>query len=158
MQGRWGDGVSRETALDWLLESMQLLGEEAKKQEIVFLYEPLNRYESNLFNRQEDAFHWLQQNKIPNVKLLCDLFHMNIEEVSIGEALKKVGPLIGHVHFVDTNRQAVGFGHLNVSEVAAALKQCGYGGYLAAECLPLPDSMAAAQQTMASFKHWFSRD
>ena len=45
------------------------------------------------------------------MKLLADLFHMNIEEANLAEAIRAAGSHIGHVHFADSNRRAAGMGH-----------------------------------------------
>src|SRR5262245_31664448 len=50
MQGRWGDGVTKESALGYLGEAMLELGEHAAKRKQVLLYESINRYETNLIN------------------------------------------------------------------------------------------------------------
>jgi sugar phosphate isomerase/epimerase len=86
------------------------------------------------------------------VKLLADLYHMNIEEVNLAEAIRKVGPLVGHVHFADSNRKAAGMGHTDFASIVVALREVGYSGYLSAEVLPLPDSDTAAKQTIESFR------
>jgi len=151
MQGRWGDGVVREQAVGWLSEAMEELAERAARHGLPLLYEPLNRYETNLFTRQAEAAAFLRSLRAQNVNLLCDLFHMNIEESSIADALRAAGPLVGHVHFVDSNRLAMGFGHIDVAPIMAALREIGYAGYLSGEVLPLPDSVAAAKQTMKAF-------
>lgn len=154
MQGRWGDGVTREQALDWLGEALAALSERAERYGVPLLYEPLNRYETNLFNRQGEAAVFLRALRSRNVKLLCDLFHMSIEESSIAVALRAAGPLVGHVHFADSNRQAIGLGHTDMPPIMAALRDIKYDGYLSAEILPLPDSVSAARQAMESFRRW----
>ena len=53
-------GVAREQALAWLGEALDALGELAAAHGVRFLYEPLNRYETNLFNRQRDAADFLR--------------------------------------------------------------------------------------------------
>jgi sugar phosphate isomerase/epimerase len=156
MQGRWGDGVTREQALAWLGEALTELGEYAARHGHSLLYEPLNRYETNILTRQGEAAAFLRSLRTQNVKLLCDLFHMNIEESSMAEAFRTAGSLVGHVHFVDSNRLAVGFGHTDMAPIMAALRDIGYTGYLAAEVLPLPDSEAAAEQSIRSFRKWAS--
>jgi sugar phosphate isomerase/epimerase len=83
---------------------------------------------------------------------LADLFHMNIEESDLPAALREVGPLLGHVHFADSNRRAIGFGHTAIAPVIAALREIGYTGALSAEILPLPDAATAARQTLHSFQ------
>jgi sugar phosphate isomerase/epimerase len=119
---------------------------------VPLLYEPLNRYETNLLNRQLDAAQFLETRGIGNVKLLCDLFHMNIEEVSNAATLRACGRHVGHVHFADSNRRAIGFGHTDAAPVLAALRDIGYAGYLSGEILPLPDSEAAAAQTIQAIR------
>lgn len=157
MQGRWGDGVSRQQVLSWLADALNELGENAAKHNVPLLYEFLNRYESNLFNTAEDSLAFLRMFHTQNVKLLCDLFHMNIEERDVPGALRLVGPKLGHVHFVDTNRRAVGFGHLDAGAVAQALRDAGYDGFVSAEALPVPDGETAARQTLAAFQKYFPR-
>ena len=152
MQGRWGGDVSKEQALAWLREELDQLGPRAHALESTLLLEPLNRYESNLFNTVAETLAFLDTLRTKNVKLLCDLFHMNLEEADIAAALRLAGPRLGHVHFADSNRQAIGFGHADAAPVIAALKDIGYAGYLSGEILPLPDSEAAAAQTIKAIR------
>ncbi len=156
MQGRWGDGVPREQSLNWLAEALNELGERAKKNHVPLLYEPLNRYETNLLMRVSEARSFLDTLEPQNILLLCDLFHMNIEEPDIAAALRLAGNKLGHVHFADSNRQAIGFGHTDIAPIAEALRSMNYQNYISAEILPLPDSDAAAKQTILSFRKWFS--
>ena len=151
MQGRCPAGIAREQALSWLGEALEDLGEFASGLGVTLLYEPLNRYETNLFHRLGEAAAWLRTLRTRNVRLLADLFHMNIEEVSLEDAVREAGSLIGHVHFADSNRRAVGFGHTDVVPVIAALREVEYDGYLSAEVLPWPDPSTAARQTRDAF-------
>jgi sugar phosphate isomerase/epimerase len=157
MQGRFEGNVSREQALDWLREALEELAPRARARGVPLLYEPLNRFETNLLNVTADAVAFLGTLHANNVKLLSDLFHMNIEESSLADALRAGGPHIGHIHFVDSNRRAIGFGHTDVAAVARALRDIGYAGFLSAEALPLPDSATAAKQTIAAFRKFFPR-
>lgn len=152
MQGRWGDGINRETALDWLGESVAHLGEHARQFGTFLLYEPLNRYETNLLTTQADGAAFLKKAGATNAKLLADLFHMNIEEVDLAATLRDVAGYVGHIHFVDSNRRPAGGGHTDFRPVVAALKETGYDGYLSAEALPYPDSESAARATLAAFR------
>lgn len=152
MQGRWGDGVSREQALAWLAEALEQLGPRAYQHGVPFLYEFLNRYETNLFNRIEDSLAFIAPLRTRNVKLLADLFHMNIEESDLAAAIRQAGPMIAHVHFADSNRRAIGLGHTSMAPIIEALKDIGYASYLSAEIFPFPDSDQAAAQTIKAFK------
>jgi sugar phosphate isomerase/epimerase len=81
---------------------------------------------------------------------------MNLEERSIAGALREAGPLVGRIHWADSNRLAMGSGHTDVAPIMAALRAIGYTGYLSAEVLPLPNGIAAAQQSLESFRRWTS--
>lgn len=155
MQGKWGQRLDKKAAIDLLRDSLDRLGTDAEQHGTRLIYEPLNRYETNLINTMADGVAFLKTLKSDNVKLLADLFHMNIEEENIADGLRAGNGFIGHVHFVDSNRRPAGNGHMNFEPIAAALKEIDYQGYASAEAFPWPDSKAAAEQTMAQFKKWF---
>ncbi len=156
MQGRWGEGVTKPVALRWLGHALFKLDVHAGELGTFVLYEPLNRYETNLINTLADGVSLLKGTALTHVKLLADLYHMNIEEVNLAEALRAAGSFVGHVHFADSNRRAAGMGHTDFAPVIAALREMGYGGYLSAEVLPVPDSLAAATQTIEAFQKLMS--
>jgi sugar phosphate isomerase/epimerase len=155
MQGRAVIGVEHPTALGYLADSLEILGEHAKQYGVPLIYEPLNRYETNLANTLDAGSKILRSLSTTNVVLLADLFHMNIEEISIADAIRSAGKWIGHVHFVDSNRRAAGFGHIDFAPIAQALHEIGYAGYASVEALPLPDSNMAAEATIHAFRRLF---
>ncbi|KAA9346993.1 sugar phosphate isomerase/epimerase family protein [Larkinella humicola] len=155
MQGNAVPGVEKEQALDWLAEGVNILGKRAEEQGVNLIYEPLNRYETNLINRLEDGVTFLKSLEARHVVLLADLFHMNIEEVSLADSIRSAGSYTGHVHFADSNRRPIGCGHTALTDVAAALKEMDYQGYISAEAFPWPDPDEAAKQTIAAFKQYF---
>lgn len=152
VQGRWGNAVSREQALQWLADGLRAAGQAAAAHGVPFFYEPLNRYETNLINRLGDAVAFIEAHALENVVLLADLFHMNIEEADVPAALGAAGKYVGHVHFADSNRRAMGFGHTDAAAVIESLQRIGYSGYLSAEILPLPDPRSAAIQTIKAIR------
>jgi sugar phosphate isomerase/epimerase len=156
MQGRYDAPVTREQALTWLFDALDDLGEHAQRHHVPLLYEPLNRYETNIFNRQGDAAEWIDSLETRNVRLLCDLFHMAIEEADMAATLRECGPLVGHVHFADSNRRAIGLGHTDPKPIVQVLRDIDYQGYLSAEIFPLPDADTAARTTAESIKKLMS--
>jgi sugar phosphate isomerase/epimerase len=154
MQGRVQHEQDREQALSWLQETLNELGELAASYSVPLLLEPLNRYETNLFNRLAPTIAFLQTLSVRNVRILADLFHMNIEEANLAAALRDAGRHLGHVHFADSNRWAMGFAHTATEPVMAALREIGYAGYLSAEVFPLPSSDEAALQTITTIRRF----
>lgn len=157
MQGHVGEGVDREEAFAWLKESLEELGQHAADRGVRLLYEPLNRYETNLVNRLGEGVDLIESLTCENVFLLADLFHMNIEEESIPRAIRAASSHIGHVHFVDSNRRPAGMGHIDLKSVGRALQEIGFDGYASAEALCYPDADSAASQTIAAFQEFLAR-
>jgi sugar phosphate isomerase/epimerase len=155
MQGNVVPGVAREQALEWLAQGLSTLAKEAETKSVALIYEPLNRYETNLMNTLGEGAAFIKALSTGSIKLLADLFHMNIEEASLPESIRAYGAAIGHVHFADSNRRPVGMGHTSLPDIAAALKEIDYHGYVSAEAFPWPDPNEAAKQTMKAFKQFF---
>jgi sugar phosphate isomerase/epimerase len=77
---------------------------------------------------------------------------MNIEESDWADSISRAAPLLGHVHFADSNRRAMGMGHTDYKRLVAHLHSLGYKGYLSAEIFPLPNPQEAGRQTLAAFR------
>ena len=125
MQGRHDKGESQEEARRRLGDALQTLAAHAAGAGVDLLIEPLNRYESNLLNHVEESAQWAGGLGCSNLKILADLFHMNIEEVDVAAALRGAGASVGHVHYVDSNRRATGMGHTDFAPIADTLKAMG---------------------------------
>ncbi len=156
MQGSFGIGTPRSVeGFQHFCEALDILGEHAKNEGVILLVEPLNRYETSGFNYLFAFENFQPYLKTRNVKVLADLFHMNIEEDNIAQSILEYGKYIGHVHFADSNRKPMGFGHTDMVPISAALKEIGYSGYVSAEAFPFPDPDAAAKQTIDAFRKFF---
>lgn len=152
MQGRSSPGVPLDQARAWLRDGLEQLDHTAATLNTHVLYEPLNRYETDLANTLETGCALIQG--LSRTRLLADWFHMNIEEADPAQAIQSARNAVGHVHFADSNRRAVGFGHLQVAPLIHALKEIHYQGYLSAEVFAWPDSTSAAKQTIEAYKKW----
>jgi sugar phosphate isomerase/epimerase len=158
MQGSMAQGVERFQALQWLEEALDTLGEHAEEFGVTLIFEPLNRYETNLLNTLGEGAALLDMLQTKNVKLLADLFHMNIEEQDLAATIRQLGVYIGHVHFADSNRRPVGYGHTPITGIASALRAINYSGYVSAEAFPWPSPVEAARQTISAFKQFFTKE
>ena len=117
------------------LEEALVYAEEKGK---YILLEPVNRFEAHpgFLNTIREVLTIIEEVGMKNTGVFADLFHMNIEEVSITDALKNAGKYLRHIHFVDNNRLAPGMGGLNFSEIMRTLKEIRYEGYLSLESYP----------------------
>lgn len=120
----------------WAVDNIRKCGEYAGKHNINLVIEAWNRYETYFVNRLDQAVKLCSEVELDNVGIMGDTFHMNIEEESIAEALRKHGDKLIHVHIADSNRAAPGRGHIEFRSIVRALKDIDYQGYLSFELLP----------------------
>ena len=69
--------------------------EYADRREVTLILEPVNRYEIDFINSVVDGVSVLRELDIPNLKLMPDTFHMNIEEAQLGDAFHRAGNRVG---------------------------------------------------------------
>ena len=156
IQGVLDKNTDRAVAEQMLADALNELAQTAARHSQPIVLEPLNRYETNFINTLEQGVDLIKSLSVTNVKLLADFFHMNIEESSICEELKTNAAYLGHIHLVDNNRRPPGCGSLDFASIGKTLKAIGYKGYIAAECLPWPDSEKAAISCIECFRKHFS--
>lgn len=139
---------SRQATDARLGDALEQLLPVAERADVRLLIEPVNRYETDYLPTVGDVLEVIARIESPRLGVLADTFHMNIEEASIEQALRRCGGRLGHVHVADSNRHAPGWGHLDFAGILGVLKEVGYRGYLSAEILPLPDPAGAARQAV----------
>lgn len=142
-------GISREVGTKWLLELLEQAGRYAAERGVTIAIEPLNRYESTVINTIGDAVQMASITHSPAVRVLCDTFHMNIEEASLRDPIIEAGRMLAHVHVSDSNRAIPGKGHINFREIFGALRQIGYDGYVTLEAIlgtEISSDLAAARK------------
>jgi sugar phosphate isomerase/epimerase len=149
IRGRLVEGVSREQAMQWLVVSLRECADYAVQREVRLNFEPLSRLDTDLVHTVDEALSLLEEVGAPNLGLLLDTFHMNIEEPSIYGSLVRAGAHITHFHLSDSNRQYPGAGHVDFAGIVAMLRALEYEDYLSAEVLPLPDPDTCAARAIA---------
>lgn len=120
---------------DWkrAVKSIQELSVIAAEYDITLNLEVLNRFETYLINTAEEGVKFVKEVDRPNVKVMLDTFHMNIEEDSIGQAIRTAGPLLGHLHTGECNRRVPGKGRIPWKEIGEALRDIDYNGSVVME-------------------------
>lgn len=128
--GRVWQSTPEERERDMQLLTVQLrsLAEYAADRGVVLCVEPLNRFETSLINLAAQGAELIDRVDHPSCQLMLDTFHMNIEEQSLGDAIRLAGKRVRHVHTCENDRGTPGAGHVPWAEVAAALHDIGYDG------------------------------
>ncbi|MEO7653017.1 MAG: sugar phosphate isomerase/epimerase family protein, partial [Bryobacteraceae bacterium] len=125
----------RRNADEWkyAVECYQSLGPVLASHGVTIAIEPLNRFETYFLNTAADAVKLCDEIAHPNVGILFDTFHANIEEKDIARAYRTVGRHLKHVHTCENDRGIPGSGHVEWQAVFQALRDLNYDGWLTIE-------------------------
>jgi D-psicose/D-tagatose/L-ribulose 3-epimerase len=123
----------RASAVEMLRESLRPLVDYAGERGVRLGLEPLNRYETSLINTIEQGLEIVDGLPADAIGLNLDTYHQNIEEKSIGEAIRHTGPRLIHIQLCGNDRGSPGQDHLDWDEIRSALVDVGYSGILGIE-------------------------
>jgi sugar phosphate isomerase/epimerase len=152
------EGDTAAVATDRYLSCMERCADVAEPLGVELIIEPVNRYEVNFINNCSEGLEIVRRCGRSSVKLMPDLFHMNIEDASFRQSFEAARACITYVHVADSNRLAPGWGHMPFDEIFNILSTIGYDGYLTAEILPCPNPAAAAEQAIRFLSARFPRN
>jgi D-psicose/D-tagatose/L-ribulose 3-epimerase len=138
---------ARRTDGEWtrVVDGYRELGGVLGSHEVSIAIEPLNRFETHFLNTATDGVRLCDEIAHPNVGLLFDTFHANIEEKNIAVACRASARHLKHVHISENDRGIPGTGHVPFAEVLQVLREIGYDGWLNIESFSsrIPDLSAA---------------
>ena len=118
----------RSKDTDLLVSNLQELAVYAQGRGVILCVEPLNRFETSFLNLATQVVEVVDRVDSPSCQIMLDTFHMNIEEKSLGDAIRAAGPRLKHLHSCENDRGAPGSGHIPWDDVAKALKDINYDG------------------------------
>ena len=117
----------------WAIEGYQALGDTLTANHVTLAIEPLNRFETFFLNTAADSVALCDAVNHPNVGILFDTFHANIEEKDIAAGYRTVAKHLKHVHTCENDRGIPGSGHVEWPAVFQALRDIQYDGWLTIE-------------------------
>jgi len=128
--GRTWKSTAQERAkdTDLLVVNLKKLADYANDHDVILCVEPLNRFETSFMNLATQVVEVVDRVDSPACQIMLDTFHMNIEEKSLGDAIRAAGPRLKHLHSCENDRGAPGSGHIPWDDVAKALKDINYDG------------------------------
>jgi D-psicose/D-tagatose/L-ribulose 3-epimerase len=120
------------------LRSMRELVKQAEDRKVTLCVEVLNRFEHYLINTAAEAVAYVDEIANPACAILLDTFHMNIEEESIGGAIRLAGKRLRQIHLGETDRKPPGLGRQPWKEIKAALDDINFDGSMVMEPFIMP--------------------
>jgi hydroxypyruvate isomerase len=127
------------TAHRTFVDNLRTGADKARDKGVMLLIEPLNTRSAPgyFLTKSQKAIDIIAEVDRPNVKLMFDVFHLQIMEGDIVTRLEKLLPMIGHVQIAAVpSRAEPDEGEINYRAVFDALERIGYQGIVGAEYLP----------------------
>ena len=141
--GKVQPDATEEEEWAWLVDATKECFAHSQKVGVKIGIEPLNRFETYIFNRAAQALA-LADAVHPDCGVCLDAYHLNMEESDIYDAIRLAGKRLFEFHVADKNRFAAGLGHLNGTKIVETLKEIGYDGALTNEFVAPVDRTPAA--------------
>lgn len=147
------EGWERARGEDQMREALRLSADALARTGTTLVIEPLNRAESNLINGLAEARAFAEAVDRPEVRVLADFYHMQVEDEPLGELVTNASGL-AHVHLADTGRKSPGTGAYPYARFFEKLREAGYTGMISVECevtdpeIEMPASLAFLR------RHW----
>lgn len=128
------------------LKGCAALAEEAG---VMTVLEPLNIYVDHIGNylaSTQMAAEMVEIIGSSYLKVLYDIYHMQINEGNICDTIKKYAELFGHIHIADVpGRNEPGTGELNYKQILHVLNSSKYDGLVGYELFPKTDTESAVK-------------
>jgi hydroxypyruvate isomerase len=123
-----------------LVENLRFAAEATKKEGIRLLVEALNsnRFPGFYLTHTWQAVELINEVGSDNLRILYDVFHMQIMEGNLTDTIRNNLPYIGHIQIADNpGRHEPGSGEINFENLLRFIDEAGYGGWIGCEYIPL---------------------
>jgi sugar phosphate isomerase/epimerase len=145
-RGNLPEGEGASDAWKWMRDGFLEAADYGQPKGVRILLEPQCRFNGNNLFSVLEGIEFVRSLDHPNIGIVADTFHMNIEDVSLVGSLMAAKGYLTHMHFGDSNRWYPGAGHINFRDVLEALRMIGYDGFITMEIEQKPDSATAARR------------
>ena len=122
-----------EDEWSWALECYDMLAPTLAEHGVTLALEPINRFETYFLNTAADAAALAEAVGHPNIGILYDTFHANIEEKDVAAGIRTIGRHLKHAHASENDRGTPGTGHVDWAGVFSELRRLDYDGWFTIE-------------------------
>ncbi|MGI6333113.1 MAG: TIM barrel protein [Saccharofermentanales bacterium] len=143
-----GDRIGKNEAQRCLIiENLKKLADSAEKKNMMLCLEPLNSFidhKGYYLDSSDVAFEIVRCVGSSRIKVLYDIYHMQVMEGNIISTIRRNSNWIGYFHAAGTpGRNEPSSGELNMGVILNAIENTGYSGRIGLEYWPVVDSEAS---------------
>lgn len=152
IRGQYCNQLTKEETENFAILAFQEISEYATNKNVNIALEAITIMQTNFINTLNEAIEIIKKVNRPNFKLMMDVFHMNIEEKDLYQAIEKYSEYNIHVHLSDNNRRYPGQCGLDFERIFKIFKKNKYNGNFCTEIYQIPDMKIAAQEAIKHLK------
>lgn len=145
VRGQYCSELTKEQTEEYAVEAFRELADYAAPKNVKIALETVTIMQTNFINTLAEGAAMVDRVDRPNFKMMLDVFHLNLEEKDVIEAIKKYSSYNIHVHLADNNRRYPGHCGLDFEKIISTFKECGYDGAFCTEIYQIPSMEEAAK-------------
>ena len=146
-RGLYEPGIPHEQTYAWALESLQSVAQYAEQKQVTLILEPVNFLQCDFILSSQDGRDIVDQVGSKYLKLMIDVFHMNIQDKDMFAEIRQSKGYFSYVHLSDNNRLYPGQCRFDFAAIINTLRETGYDDYVSIEILQKPDMLTAVRES-----------
>lgn len=147
VRGQYCKALTKEQTEQLAEDAFRELAEYAGPKNVRIALETVTIMQTNFINTMAEGVAMVDRVNLPNFRMMMDVFHLNLEEKDLFEAIRKYADYCIHVHLADNNRRYPGQCGLDFEKIIRTFKEHGYNETFTTEIFQLPDMQTAAEES-----------
>lgn len=149
VRGQYRPGVAHEQTEEWAVEAFRAISDYAAPKKVMIALENVTIMQTNFVNTMAEARRMIELTDRPNFKAMIDVFHLNIEEKDMYQAIRDNADINIHVHLSDNNRRYPGNCGMDFPKVIQTFHDVGYDDLFCTEIFQYPTMEESAKRSIA---------
>ena len=139
VRGQYRAGVAHEQTEEWAVAAFQDISDYAAPKGVQIAVENVTIMQTNFLNTMDECRRLIEMTDRPNFKAMIDVFHLNIEEKDLYQAIRDNSDINIHVHLSDNNRRYPGHCGMDFEKIIRTFHEMGYDDLFCTEVFQIPN-------------------
>ena len=157
VRGQYRPGIAHEQTEEWAVEGFRAISDHAAPLGVQIALENVTIMQTNFLNTMAECRRLIEMTDRPNFKAMIDVFHLNIEEKDLYQAIRDNSDINIHVHLSDNNRRYPGHCGMNFEKVIQSFHDVGYDDLFCTEVFQFPNMEECAKCAIAHLAPIFEK-
>lgn len=146
------EGMDRDMQKQNIIEGLKLIAPYFEQADITLMIEALNTKINHIgyyLGTSAESFEILKAVESTHVKMIFDIYHMQISEGDIIRNIEENIEYIAHFHAAgNPGRNELDNGEINYNNIFKVIKELDYNGYMGLEYMPLSDPIDSLKKLL----------